>query len=90
MVKFGLNHVTTLVENKKAKLVLIASDVDPIELVVWFPQLCRRQEVPFAFVKSKAKLGKIVHKKNATVVALTEVRKEDQAELENLVKSFKV
>ena len=52
VLKFGLNHVTTLVETKKAKLVLIAYDVDPIELVVWLPQLCRRQEVPFAFVKS--------------------------------------
>lgn len=37
VLKFGLNHVTTLVETKKAKLVLIAYDVDPIELVVWLP-----------------------------------------------------
>ena len=35
VVKFGLNHVTTLIENKKAKLVVIAHDVDPIELVVF-------------------------------------------------------
>lgn len=40
-VYFGLKHITSLVENKKAKLVLIASDVDPIELVVWLPALCR-------------------------------------------------
>lgn len=33
-VKYGLNHVVSLIENKKAKLVLIANDVDPIELVV--------------------------------------------------------
>jgi large subunit ribosomal protein L7Ae len=32
-----LNHVTTLIENKKAKLVVIANDVDPIELVLWMP-----------------------------------------------------
>ena len=37
VLKFGLNHVTTLVENKTAKLVVIASDVDPIELVLWLP-----------------------------------------------------
>jgi large subunit ribosomal protein L7Ae len=36
-LKFGLNHVTTLVENKAAKLVVIAGDVDPIELVLWLP-----------------------------------------------------
>lgn len=32
-VKYGLNHVVGLVENKKASLVLIPNDVDPIELV---------------------------------------------------------
>ena len=33
VIKYGLNHVTALVENKKAQLVVIAHDVDPIE--VW-------------------------------------------------------
>jgi len=36
-LKYGLNHVTHLVEEKKAKLVVIAHDVDPIELVLWLP-----------------------------------------------------
>ncbi|CAK75908.1 unnamed protein product (macronuclear) [Paramecium tetraurelia] len=89
VLKFGLNHVTTLVETKKAKLVLIAYDVDPIELVVWLPQLCRRQEVPFAFVKNKARLGALVHQKTATCVALTDVRKEDQAEFDNLARDLR-
>ena len=31
-LQFGLNHVTYLVEKKRAKLVCIASDVDPIEV----------------------------------------------------------
>lgn len=61
MLKFGLNHVTTLIENKKAKMVVIAHDVDPIELVLWLPQLCRKQEVPFCFVKNKERLGKLVN-----------------------------
>jgi large subunit ribosomal protein L7Ae len=30
--KFGLNHITALVEQRKAQLVLIAHDVDPIEV----------------------------------------------------------
>jgi Ribosomal protein L7Ae/L30e/S12e/Gadd45 family len=34
---YGLNHITSLVESKAAKLVVIAYDVDPIELVVWLP-----------------------------------------------------
>merc|ERR1711862_628293 len=28
VIKYGLNHVTTLIENKSAKLVVIAHDVD--------------------------------------------------------------
>ncbi|KAG8680383.1 60S ribosomal protein L8B, partial [Ceratobasidium sp. 395] len=32
-VKYGLNHTVALIEAKKANLVVIANDVDPIELV---------------------------------------------------------
>ena len=44
--KYGLNHVVALVEAKKAKLVVIADDVDPIELVVFLPALCRKMGIP--------------------------------------------
>jgi large subunit ribosomal protein L7Ae len=76
VLKFGLQHVTRLVEEKKAKIVIIAADVDPIELVLWLPQLCRKMDVPYAFVKSKANLGQLVHQKTATCVALVDYRKE--------------
>merc|ERR1711957_524188 len=81
VLKYGLNHVTTLVENKVAKLVIIAHDVDPIELVCWLPALCRKKDVPYAIVKGKSRLGQLVHKKTASCVALTSVRQEDQSEL---------
>ena len=81
VVKFGLNHVTHLVEEKKAKLVIIASDVDPIELVVWLPALCRRMGVPYAIVNNKGRLGAIVGQKKAAAVALTEVKPEDASAL---------
>jgi large subunit ribosomal protein L7Ae len=81
--------VTKLIEEKKAKIVVIANNVEPIELVVWIPNLCRKLDIPYAFVKGKAALGKLVHQKNATVVALTEVRKEDEGELNNLASAFR-
>jgi large subunit ribosomal protein L7Ae len=89
-VKFGLNHVTDLVEQKKAKLVVIAHDVDPVELVVWLPALCRKMDVPYCIVKGKARLGQLVFKKTSAVLALTEVNKEDQAKLDQLVSSCKL
>jgi len=51
VVKYGLNHITTLVEQGKAQMVVIAHDVDPIELVVWLPALCRKMGVPYCIVK---------------------------------------
>ena len=83
-IKFGLKHVTALVEEKKAKLVIIASDVDPIELVVWLPALCRKMNVPYCIVKNKSRLGALVYQKNATALCLTSVNKADESELRNL------
>merc|ERR1719487_2609036 len=88
-VKYGLNHVTALIEAKKANLVLIADDVDPIELVVFLPALCRKMGVPYAIVKGKARLGTVVHKKTASVLAFGDVRAEDKAELAKLVSAIK-
>ncbi|KAA8915680.1 hypothetical protein TRICI_002192 [Trichomonascus ciferrii] len=88
VVKYGLNHVVSLIENRKPQLVLIAHDVDPIELVVFIPALCRKMEIPYAIVKSKSRLGTLVHKKTAAVVALTDVRSEDKSDLSNLVSTI--
>jgi len=85
MIKHGINHITTLVEQKKAKLVVIANDVDPIEIVVWLPALCRKMEVPYCIVKNKARLGQLVNKKTCTALAVTDVRKEDAHKLEQIV-----
>ncbi|KFY07077.1 hypothetical protein V492_07475 [Pseudogymnoascus sp. VKM F-4246] len=88
-VKYGLNHVVGLIENKKAALVLIPNDVDPIELVIFLPALCRKMGIPYAIVKGKARLGTVVHKKTAAVLAVTEVRSEDKTELSKLVQAIK-
>ena len=70
-------------------MVVIAHDVDPIELVLWLPQLCRKQDIPFCFVKNKERLGRLVNQKKAAVVAITEIRKEDEAEFNLYAKNFK-
>lgn len=88
-LKFGINHVVQLVEAKKAQLVVIAHDVDPIELVVWLPALCHKMGVPYCIVKSRARLGQAVNRKNATAVAITSVRPEDKGDLSKVVESCK-
>jgi large subunit ribosomal protein L7Ae len=88
-VKFGLDHVTYLVEQCKAQLVVIAHDVDPIELVVWLPALCRKMGVPYCIVKGKSRLGSVVHQKTATALALTAIKNEDKLEFSKLVEAMK-
>jgi len=83
-VKYGLKHVTSLIEDKKAEIVMIACDVDPIELVMFLPALCRKMDVPFMIVKDKARLGALVHQKTAAVVALTGVNKADANQMDLL------
>jgi len=89
-LKYGLKHITELIEQKKAALVVIAHDVEPLELVVWLPALCRKMDVPYCIVKGKARLGHLVYKKTATAVAITEVKKEHQQTLTNLVQTLRV
>merc|ERR1719421_2624852 len=88
VLKYGLNHVTSLIEEKQAKLVVIAHDVDPIELVVWLPALCRKMDVPYCIIKGKSRLGQLVHKKTAACIAFTSVRQEDKADLDKLASNF--
>jgi len=89
VVKFGINHITYLVEQGKAQLVVIAHDVDPIELVIWLPAPCRQMNVPYCIVKGKARLGAVVHKKTATALALTAIKNEDKHDFSKLVEAVK-
>ena len=45
--------------------------------------------IPYCFVRGRSDLGQLVHQKNASCLALTEVRKEDESELNNLSTAFR-
>merc|ERR1712141_458701 len=87
VLSVGVNRVTTMVERKKAQLVVIAHDVDPIEIVLFMPTLCRRMGIPYCIVKGKSRLGRLVGLKTCSCVALTQVNSEDRNALGKLVES---
>lgn len=58
-IKIGINEVTKIIERNTAKLVLIAEDVSPIEIIMHVPVLCKEKKVPFSYVKTREDLGKI-------------------------------
>lgn len=59
-VRKGTNETTKAVERAQAKLVVIAEDVDPPEVVAHLPLLCEERKIPYIYVPSKEKLGNAV------------------------------
>ena len=57
-VKRGTNETTKAVERGIAKLVVIAEDVEPEEIVMHLPPLCEEKNVPYVYVPSKLELGR--------------------------------
>jgi len=57
-VRKGTNEVTKAIERGISKLVLIAEDVEPPEVVAHLPILCEERGAAYAFVPSKQELGK--------------------------------
>lgn len=56
-LRIGINEVTKAIERGNAKLVLIAADVSPAEVVMHLPILCAEKQVPYTYVKTKKELG---------------------------------
>ncbi len=59
-IRKGTNETTKAVERGQAKLVVIAEDVDPPEVVAHLPILCDERKIAYVFVPSKEKLGSSV------------------------------
>ena len=60
VVRKGTNEATKAVERAIAKLVVMAEDVDPPEVVAHLPLLCEERKIPYVFVPNKEKLGTAV------------------------------
>lgn len=57
-VRKGTNEATKAIERGISKLMVIAEDVEPPEVVAHLPIICEEQNAAYAFVPSKQELGK--------------------------------
>lgn len=53
----GTNEVTKQVERGAAKLVLMAEDVSPEEILAHVPLLCEEKGIPYGYVPTRTELG---------------------------------
>ncbi|MBW3003773.1 50S ribosomal protein L7Ae [Candidatus Woesearchaeota archaeon] len=56
-IKKGTNEVTKAIERGNAKLVAVAKDVNPPEIVMHIPALCKEKGIPCVEVPSREELG---------------------------------
>lgn len=56
-IKKGTNEVTKVIERGVAKLVVIAQDTQPEEVIMHLPPLCEEKNIPCIPVRTKEELG---------------------------------
>lgn len=79
-IKKGSNEVTKVVERGVAKLVVIAKDVTPPEVIMHIPALCEEKEIKCVVVPSREDLG-AASGLNVPTSAVAIVKEGDAADL---------
>ncbi len=88
-IKKGTNETTKAIERGISKLVVIAEDVDPPEVVAHLPIICEERKCPYVYVPSKDELGKIIGLEVGTAaVAIIDVG-DAQNILDQIINSIK-
>lgn len=59
-VRIGTNEATKAIERGIAKLVVVADDVEPKEVIMHLDPLCNEKKIAIAHVKTKQDLGRAV------------------------------
>lgn len=84
-IRKGTNEATKAIERSTAELVIIAGDVEPEEIVLHLPALCKEKNIPYTYVPSKEELGLACGiTVEASAVAVTEPGNGDD-DLSNIV-----
>ena len=84
-IKKGANEVTKAVERGEARLVIIAKDVSPPEIIMHLPLLCKEKGIPCVEVPSKEELGTVAGiDKAASSVAIVQ-----EGEAKDLIRRIK-
>jgi large subunit ribosomal protein L7Ae len=84
----GANEATKQVERGQAKIVIMAEDVTPEEILAHMPILCEEKNIPYAYVPSKQELGSSAGLIVPTAAVAVLNPGKDKGGIENIVKKI--
>jgi len=88
-IRKGMNETTKSIERSQAKLVIMAEDVNPPEILYHLPLLCEEKNIPYAYVSNKKNLGNAVNiKVPAAAIAIEKVGTGNENVLNDLIKKL--
>ncbi len=84
----GANETTKHVERGQAKLVVMAEDVSPEEILAHMPILCEEKNIPYTYVPSKEELGSAAGLSTSTSAIAIINPGKDKEMIENIIKKI--
>ena len=88
-IRKGTNEATKSIERGRARLVLIAENVEPPEIVAHLPLLCDERKAPYVFVPEKQKIGQAVGLMVGSAAASIEEPGDGKELLDEIVSKLK-
>jgi large subunit ribosomal protein L7Ae len=89
-IKAGLNEVTKAIERGNAKLIVVAEDVSPAELVMHIPILCKEKNITCSYIQTRKELGEKAGLRMATsAIAILEGPEKEIKDLSAKIEELK-
>ena len=87
-LKKGANEATKTLNRGICEFIIMAADIEPIEIVLHLPLLCEDKNVPYVFVPSKIAFGRACGVSRAVVAA--SVTTNEARELQSQIQTIKL
>ena len=87
-VKIGANEATKAAERGTAKLIILAEDVSPPEIVMHLPLICKEKNIPIRFAGTKKALGETVGLSVGTAALAITDEGDTKKDFDDLVKKI--
>jgi len=88
-IRKGMNECTKSIERSNAKLIIMAEDVSPPEILYHIPLLCEEKKIPYAYLSTKKELGNAANiNVSASAIAIDNTGSGNEKLIEDLVKKI--